>query len=326
MKSICDNYFQNLENKASETKVNSTEKKYYFVKDSYKANITHQIIYKGLEIIKLNSNFDIFNENIDKDLKNSFVVRYLKKGQLIIKNKNNQKIVLNSNEVFISYSEEKETVFLTEHTNIEELIIIIDLKYFQIFSDDQEIQKFINFFLKNGKNELVINDLEERLLTIFNLIIRYNSKWEKKLYIFSKINELLGSLIRKFTKISLRHSFNEENKIELIKAYLEKNYMEPNILSNIHKKFYISRTDLSRQFREATNMGLHEYLKSIKMEKAYYLILNENKKVSEVSLLLGYQNYGYFSRIFFKYFGIYPNKLKNSDYKYEFLELVKDYQ
>ncbi|MCP1226501.1 helix-turn-helix domain-containing protein [Sebaldella sp. S0638] len=49
-------------------------------------------------------------------------------------------------------------------------------------------------------------------------------------------------------------------------------------------------------------------------------------KVSEVSFLLGYQNYGYFSKIFYKYFGIYPNQIKGSDYNYQLKEITKDYQ
>ncbi len=326
MKNNCDIYLRDLENKVSEIKINSTETKYYILKDSHKTSLTHQIIYENLEIVKINSFSDSYVENINEKLENCFIIRYLKKGELNIKNSDGGELSLKAREVLVSYSEEKETAFSEKQAEIEELIIIVNIKYLQTFTDDQEIQGFINYFSENRKNKTIIDDLEERLLYIFDLINRYDSKWERKLYFFGKINELLGTVVRQFTKKVLKFDFYEESKIELVRSYIEKNYANPQVLSDIHKKFYLSRTELSRQFKTETGMGLHEYLKSIKLEKAFYMLLNEDMKVSEVSFLLGYQNYGYFSKIFYKYFGIYPNQIKGSDYNYQLKEITKDYQ
>jgi AraC-like DNA-binding protein len=327
LKSNCADYLKDLENKAAETKINSTEKKYYILEDLYKTTITHQIIYNDLEIIKINSSSDSFKEKINEKLKNCFIIRYSKRGDLTVKNENGEKLIIKPGEILISSSEEKETVtFGNESADTEELIIIINIKYLQIFNDDQEIEEFINYFSVSRKNKKILGNIEDRLLNIFDLIIRYDTRWERKLYIFSKINELLGAVIRQLTKKMLKIDFYEESKIETIKSYLEKNYENPRILTDIHKKFYLGRNELSRQFKEETGVGMHDYLKNIKLEKAFYLLLNENKKISEVSLILGYQNYGYFSKIFFKYFGIYPNQVKSAEYNYKLKEIKKDYK
>ncbi|MCP1225982.1 AraC family transcriptional regulator [Sebaldella sp. S0638] len=274
MKNNCDIYLRDLENKVSEIRINSTETKYYILKDSQKTSLTHQIIYKNLEIIKINSLSDSFVENINEKLENCFIIRYMKKGKLNVKNDDGEILSLKAGEVLVSYSKEKETAFAEKQTEIEELIIIVNINYLETFTDDQEIQGFINYFSENRRNKSVIDNVEERLLYIFDLINRYDSKWERKLYFFGKVNELLGTIVRQFTKRILKFDFYEESKVELVRSYIEKNYANPQVLSDIHKKFYLSRTELSRQFKTETGMGLHEYLKSIKLERAFYMLLN----------------------------------------------------
>ena len=58
-------------------------------------------------------------------------------------------------------------------------------------------------------------------------------------------------------------------------------------------------------------MGMHEFLKNIKLDIAYSILRDEGMKVSEVASLVGYENYGYFSQIFKKHYGIYPLEVKN---------------
>ena len=57
-------------------------------------------------------------------------------------------------------------------------------------------------------------------------------------------------------------------------------------------------------------MGTHEYIKKIRMEKAYALLLDGNSKVFEISESVGYKSYGYFSKIFYEHFGIFPKDVK----------------
>jgi two-component system response regulator YesN len=47
------------------------------------------------------------------------------------------------------------------------------------------------------------------------------------------------------------------------------------------------------------------------MEKALYLLKHTNKKIYEITTVLGYQNPQYFSKMFKKHYGMTPNEYRD---------------
>ena len=115
------------------------------------------------------------------------------------------------------------------------------------------------------------------------------------------IKNLMKIMQKPFVK-GIYISLGNHDDAETIKEYIGKNYNAPNLLETLHKKFYINRGELSKRFRKVTGTGMYEYLKKIKLEKAYEMLKNEDKKISEIASELGYDNYGYFSKVFYVLF------------------------
>lgn len=73
----------------------------------------------------------------------------------------------------------------------------------------------------------------------------------------------------------------------------------------------LSRDYLFRLYKRETGKNLMEYLLEIRIQKAKELLMQPGKyKVYEVSELVGYSDYAYFSKIFKKETGITPKKFQ----------------
>lgn len=71
---------------------------------------------------------------------------------------------------------------------------------------------------------------------------------------------------------------------------------------------------ISKIFKEETGDSLINYLIKIRLEKASFL-LKKNKEISikEISLLVGYEDAYYFSKLFKKYYSFSPLQFKREN-------------
>ncbi len=81
-------------------------------------------------------------------------------------------------------------------------------------------------------------------------------------------------------------------------------------VNEISSKLFISRTYLSRIFKEKTDMNLVKYLTDIKIERAKVLISSGSKYI-EIAETLGYKDEEYFKKLFKKSTGMTINEYKN---------------
>lgn len=70
-----------------------------------------------------------------------------------------------------------------------------------------------------------------------------------------------------------------------------------------------SRTQLYRKITSLTGKSPNEFIKEVRMRKAWNLIKSKQGNISEISLEVGYSNPSYFSKIFHESFGYTPSEL-----------------
>ena len=101
------------------------------------------------------------------------------------------------------------------------------------------------------------------------------------------------------------------NKLaELIKEYIEENYMFNISLYSASEKIYLSPTYISKIFKKVTGSNFVEYLTTIRMEQAKKLLLDYNNKIYEIGGLVGYRSIKHFSQVFKKYTGMTPTEYR----------------
>ena len=72
----------------------------------------------------------------------------------------------------------------------------------------------------------------------------------------------------------------------------------------------MSKEHLSRLFRREFGVTVHDYITTLRMERARYLITEKRLEIKEAALLTGYSELAYFYRVFKKHFGITPGQVR----------------
>lgn len=95
-----------------------------------------------------------------------------------------------------------------------------------------------------------------------------------------------------------------------IMTYIHWHLDKPMDIEYLCSKFYISRTQLCRRFREITGMSVGKYILTKRMAMAQQLI-RENVNPSEACQRVGYKDYSAFFRAYKAYFGHGPKQERN---------------
>jgi transcriptional regulator GlxA family with amidase domain len=93
--------------------------------------------------------------------------------------------------------------------------------------------------------------------------------------------------------------------------FIEANLFEELKLEDIAKRSGASVSTLLRRFKEEVHTTPYTYIKNRRLEEAHRLLANSDHAVSDVAILVGYENFGAFSEAFKEKFGHAPSKLRN---------------
>ncbi len=90
-------------------------------------------------------------------------------------------------------------------------------------------------------------------------------------------------------------------KVQEVAEYLQANPGTRESLDQLAGRFYISRSWLSRIFREVTGFSVSEYANMVRVKRAQKLLAHGDYSVTEISELVGFESITYFERIFRRY-------------------------
>jgi len=100
--------------------------------------------------------------------------------------------------------------------------------------------------------------------------------------------------------------------VKSVKEYINENYFEDLSLTSLAKQFSVDRSYLSKAFKHETGENLMPYIAKTRVEKAKKLIMEGSATLTDISSLVGYDDYAYFNRVFRKFTGVSPREFKNS--------------
>lgn len=93
-------------------------------------------------------------------------------------------------------------------------------------------------------------------------------------------------------------------------AYIKENLSARLTISEIAEGIYVSKSTLTKHFKKELSMSVNEYLYSLLMADAEYLLRTENLSVGAISDRLGFSDQFYFSRRFKESFGQSPREYR----------------
>lgn len=149
-------------------------------------------------------------------------------------------------------------------------------------------------------------------------MINYTEKWDgshinNKNYDFDflvALKKLLPQLNNKALPIIL--PITDDERMQQILKYLEKNISEPISLSVLSARFNISERSMSRLFQSHLHISFLQYFKTLRMVKAIEMILKTKKPISDIAFLVGYDSVGSFSNAFYLFTHSRPSALRKT--------------
>lgn len=118
---------------------------------------------------------------------------------------------------------------------------------------------------------------------------------------------LLTNLLIAQSKI---HSTSET--IEKIVSYMHANYMKNLTVESLSHQFGLSRTHMTRCFKEYTGFAPHEYLTQLRIYNAKHLLKATELSIEEISRQTGFSDSAYFIQTFKKWEGTTPAKFRKT--------------
>lgn len=96
--------------------------------------------------------------------------------------------------------------------------------------------------------------------------------------------------------------------VQFVKEYVEANYMHDISFAELAQVAHLSRTHLSYLFKQEVGCTFPEYLTGFRINKSIELMKQRHLDLSELSGLVGYNDYAHFSKMFKKTTGLSPRE------------------
>ena len=123
----------------------------------------------------------------------------------------------------------------------------------------------------------------------------------------SKIESTLNQLVVEFSRYYTDARQESGDKlIRQIKTFIMENYMQDISLDDVAKLVCLNPTYVSEVFKKRTNENFSEYLSDYRISIAKELLKDIRYKIIDVSIMVGYKDSKYFSRLFNKKVGVNP--------------------
>ncbi len=152
-----------------------------------------------------------------------------------------------------------------------------------------------------------------------NYIFGLNGKYIKELPTFTSIDNLcvwFTAVLNDFTDHIFK--FIDVKHVDVIKKSIEfirQNYNKKISLEEVASNVYLSSSYFSKVFKDEMKCNFNTYLNNVRIEKSKPLLLKKNINIVDISLLVGFEDQSYFTKVFKKVTGVSPGKFREYDGK-----------
>lgn len=174
-------------------------------------------------------------------------------------------------------------------------------------------RQLAEFFIENCNKENIISSVFDYLgldcsvrpflkLDTFDELLKDFSST----YSVSTLSNIID-LIQQAKRLS--HSKDKE-LLETVKNYLDEHLTDESTLESIANDLHVSYYYLLHFFKQHTGQSLNKYRTVKRLQKAISLLINTDKKITDIATLSGFNNISYFSETFVKHVGLTPTEFK----------------
>lgn len=181
-------------------------------------------------------------------------------------------------------------------------------QYFQDFIDSNQFStEYFKFIfatiireIAQSIPELTSDQLNQRVIAYYHA--RNVKDIERVIELF--INDLQTSFSNQSDIV--------HKEIETVQKYIYTHYSQDISVDLLADMVCLAPSYLSHIFKKETGVNLSKFIKAYRMEKARELLENSHEKIISVANSVGYPNVSYFCQSFRDFYGISPQKFRNT--------------
>ncbi len=188
-----------------------------------------------------------------------------------------------------------------------------------------------NHFLEDHVSPIInVINYENELLRFCSDVISEQSKNQPALKLSLKglglkllsilFNATFESTTLKRKGILNLESYDNTTIVNTVLEFINENFMHNLSLDVISQNMYLSPAYISKLFKESTGNSPINYLIKLRLSKAKESLESGDQSIKKVALSVGYPDVYHFSKLFKKYYGCPPSKLKH---KSDSAQLIK---
>lgn len=103
----------------------------------------------------------------------------------------------------------------------------------------------------------------------------------------------------------------ERNVEQAVKDYIREHMMENITVAEIAENLHFNPQHLMRVFKKKTGLSIMEYTTQFRMDAAKTILKDSNLPIRDISAMVGYSDYAYFTRVFHKEVGQSPTQYRD---------------
>jgi AraC-like DNA-binding protein len=127
---------------------------------------------------------------------------------------------------------------------------------------------------------------------------------------------LKGHYTSELSNDNIRNSASRKIDRKFVNEFssiIENNIANENFsVNDICTALGISRVQLYRKVKAVLGYNINEYILNVRIQKAKYLLLNEDLSIAEVSYKVGFSSAAYFSTVMKSKLGVTPTEFRNN--------------
>ncbi|MDA7916075.1 helix-turn-helix domain-containing protein [Verrucomicrobia bacterium] len=180
------------------------------------------------------------------------------------------------------------------------------LKTGQVFHEKPTAREFTNT-IRHLSESSVTGNKEEYRTALFATTVVPADKYQaaiEMLRIFANHLSMISN------QIQVQEANSEPPMITRAKSFIRLHCEENLTLSRVAKAVHTSPFYFCKQFKKGTGIKFTEYVSRIRIENARQLLLDPNRRISEVAIDVGFQSLTHFNRVFKKFFGHSPSEYR----------------
>ena len=268
-------------------------------------------------IVFLESKLEKYSQEVAlRNLDRMVIFAMVKQGTLKIYDalSKNEKLV-NEGEIAIYCSSKQDMTLTIQKSEKSDIFILCIADFFlkRYLSAGQN--ESIDFLYDEIQKEISLKVIDKQPIDALSLYIVdkiLNVSIDDRMQSIRAEHRVTEFMIHRF---SLLDHFSEEIDAESLalaskaKTILLQNFISPPTIASLAHLCATNESSLKKVFKRVYHTTLHAYVQKLRLDEANLLLREENLTIGEIAKKVGYKHQGYFSKLFFSTYGVYPKAL-----------------